>query len=756
MKLNSNLKNRFMGFFLSLLLLLSAFPAQAMECSYVRQLIDFFLKNHYSIHTLDAEVSRRTLDNFIKSIDPAKVYFYQKDVDDLFSRFSTRFPSLIAKSDCGMATGVFDLYAKRFVEWNAEIKKIIDEKHNFNVDEYLKIEGKNLAFLNNPKDLRERWRQRIKFQHMQLLSTLGSDQEVRQKMHKRYELLLKRHNEITTDDIYEMFLDAFALALDPHSDYFSPTQLEEFRISTRLSLEGIGALLRSEDGITTIQSLVPGGSAEKSTQIMPGDKIVAVGQATHLPVPVIDMDLQEVVKLIRGPDGTEVRLTLRRGDKEFVVPIFRSKIQLQDKAAKSRVYDVQALVAATTATATPSMISSTNHADAPTATVPATTIQTAKGGENYRIGVVDLPSFYMDFEGKQANKQDFKSSSRDVALELEKLKKSAVHAVVVDLRSNGGGSLDEAINLAGLFTGKGPVVQVKGVNGKPQVNSYDGKAVYDGPLIILIDRQSASASEIMVGAIQDSGRGLIIGSSHTFGKGTVQIVNDIDAKLGAIKVTISKFYRPSGSTTQLRGVESNITLPSLLELYEVGEKFYEYALPWDQIDAVPYSNFNLVTPFLPELKTAHEQRLKKDKGFEDIMKAMDDYKKNEKERNQISLKMDKKAEGKDTSSKKPEVKASKDAGTKPVAKEEADKAKAPADDYEEKTSLPPLKDDIHMQEALRIAADYVRLIKKEPLLDLVLPKLEEEKKLALAKEQSEKKVEPKAPAKKPAKPKLRK
>jgi carboxyl-terminal processing protease len=580
-----------------MLILMFSLPASAHDCNQVRSLIDFFLKTHYSVHELDQSLAKRTIENFVKALDPGKVYFYQKDIDPFYSKLVPAFPNQMAKADCSAIEQIYNLYSVRFAERYKDIVKLIDVKPNFKIQEFLTFDRKKLPYATDANELKERWRKRIKFQILQLMETINSEKEIRQKLHKRYELAVKQHNNLTTDDMFEMFLDSFATALDPHSDYFSPSQLEEFRISTRLSLEGIGALLRSEDGITHIQSLVPGGAAQKTGVLKPGDKIVAVAQGAGIPVDVIDMDIQEVVKLIRGTGGTEVRLTIKRDGKSFVVPIIREKVQLADRAAKSKIYEISSQ---------------------------------ADPKQKYTIGVIDLPSFYMDFEGKQANKKDYRSSSRDVMIEIEKLKKQNVSALIVDLRSNGGGSLDEAIDVAGLFTGPGPVVQVKGVNTKPQIHTYDGKAVYDGLLLVLIDRQSASASEIMAGAIQDYERGLIIGASHTFGKGTVQNVNDIDPRLGAIKVTISKFYRPDGSSTQLKGVPSDIVLPSVAELYEVGEKFYDYALAWDKIDSVPHKDYKMVSPFAEALNKASNQRTQKeDKNFLEIAKAMDEYKKKE-------------------------------------------------------------------------------------------------------------------------------
>lgn len=650
-----------------------------ITCQSVRQLTSHYLRLHYSYHSFDDELSKRTLENFIKAWDPGKVYFLAADIEGFQKAFGTQLDDKINNGDCSPIDAIINVYSKRFSERQATVAKLIDLKHDFSVDEYMEIDRKSLAWAATSEEINERWRKRIKFQHLQLKEGLVSDDEIRSKLHKRFQLAAKRHNELTTDDLYSIFLNAYSTGLDPHSNYYSPEELEEFRITTRLSLEGIGAVLRSEDGFTTIQSLVPGGAAAKTGMVKIDDKIVAVARGDEHPVDVIDMDLREVVKLIRGPRGTEVRLTLVRQDgtntKKIIAPIIREEIQLEDRAAKSYVFESD--------------------------------VEVSKGKKKpYRIGVVDLPSFYMDFEGRQAQKEDFKSSSADMLREIENLKKQKIDAMVVDLRSNGGGSLDESIRVAGLFFEAGPVVQIKGVNKSAYVSEdEDPKVYYDGPLVVLIDRQSASASEIFAGAIQDYGRGLIVGDSHTFGKGTVQNLNDLSKELGAIKVTISKFYRPSGGSTQLKGVESDIALPSLSDHLEIGEKHYDYSLAWDKIDASKHKIFGSVQPYLPTLLKSSQARLATEKEFKEIATTISEFEAKKEERSRVSLKQ---ADAKAISA------AEKDA----KAKKEADLAR---DDESRRT--PDLKEDIYLRESVRIATDYARLLNKEAVANISFQKL---------------------------------
>jgi carboxyl-terminal processing protease len=651
----------------------------AINCQAVRQLTGHYLRLHYSYHSFDDELSKRTLDNFIKAWDPGKVYFLASDIEGFQKTYGTQLDDLINDGNCSAIDAIINIYSKRFAERQAAVEKIIDSKHDFNLEESLEFDRKTLTWAATTEEVNERWRKRIKFQHLQLKEGMVSEEETRSKLHKRFQLAAKRHNELTSDDLYSIFLNSFSTAMDPHSDYLSPEQLEDFRIQTRLSLEGIGAVLRSEDGFTTIQSLVPGGAAAKTGLVKTDDKIVAVAQGNEHPVDVIDMDLREVVKLIRGARATEVRLSLVRQDaggvKKIIAPIIREKIQLEDRAAKSYVYEVDA--------------------------------EASKGKKKpYRIGVVDLPSFYMDFEGRQAQKEDFKSSSVDMVNEIEKLKKEKIDAMVVDLRSNGGGSLDESIRIAGLFFETGPVVQIKGVNKSAYVSEdEDPKTFYDGPLIVLIDRQSASASEIFAGAIQDYQRGLIVGDSHSFGKGTVQNLNDLSKELGAIKVTISKFYRPNGGSTQLKGVESDIVLPSLSDHMEIGEKHYDYALVWDKIEASKHKDFNAVQPYVAALTKASVSRTAAEKEFKEMATSVADFEKKKEEGSKVSLKQkdakDLKAESKDGKKKKKDLEQGAD---------------------EDARRIPDLKDDLSLREAVRIATDYVRLIGKEQTVGLSFQK----------------------------------
>ncbi len=655
--------------------------AFALDCKQVRLLTQAYFKMHFTYTEFNDELSKRSLELFLRSWDPGKLYFLQSDVDRFERDYATKIDDAVNRADCSFIDDIVGTYGKRFEDTQKAINEAVAATHDFSVDEYMEVDRKKMPWAKTPQEIGERWRKRVKFQVLQLRETITDAAKIKEKMAKRMDLMRKQHKKTSSDQVMGIFLNAFASALDPHSDYMSPDDLEDFRINTRLSLEGIGAVLRSEDGFTTIQSLVPGGAAAQSGKVKVDDKIIAVAQINDAPVDVIDMDLRDVVKLIRGKQGTEVKLTLVREEKgsnvQLQVVLKRQKVQLTDRAAKSKVR----------------------------------VVQVGEGAEarDMKVGVISLPSFYMDFEGRQNKQKDFKSSSADMLREIDAMKKQGVEAIVIDLRNNGGGSLDEAINVSGLFIKTGPVVQIRASDGSNFVqDDKDPSVAWDGPLTVIINRQSASASEIFAGAIQDYGRGLIVGDTHTFGKGTVQNLHDVSDKLGAIKVTISKFYRPSGSSTQLRGVESDIVFPDLMDQLEMGEKFYDYALPWEKIKDSDYKSLGAVSPFLTKLKEASAARVAADEGFKLVAEDIKTYKDGEIERSRISLR---EKSAKEKAAEK--AKLEKRSGGKKKGKSEAG---------DDETEI-PLIDDYMLQETLRVTADYAALRSGKNLSKVSIPEV---------------------------------
>ncbi len=675
----STWRDMHMTSFLRLCCLLLFFYSQsgfALNCTQLKHMVAMYLKMHFKFEKFDDKLSERTLRNFLRSWDPGKAYLFQKDVDTLTKRYRTTLDDQISKGSCRALDDIINTFSMRFHKVHSNINNIINAKHNFEIDEYMFIDRRKISYAKNQRELDERWRKRIKFQLLQLKSSLDDMDKVHRKLTKRYQLIALRHKELDSDDVYDAFLSAFATALDPHSDYLAAEDLEDFQIRTRLSLEGIGAVLRSEDGFTVIQSLVPGGAAERSGLLKENDKIIGVAQAKGESVDIIDMDLREVVKLIRGERGTKVRLTiLREREKDTQrssVSIVREKIKLKDQEVSSKVYQLKAAIS-------------------------------KQKSKLYNIAVIDLPSFYIDFEGRQNKHSDFKSSSRDLQHELTKLKKQKIDALVLDLRSNGGGSLDEAINVAGLFIPAGPIVQVKATGRSVKVHrDEDNVTHYNGPLVVLVNRHSASASEIVAGAVQDYQRGIIVGDAHTFGKGTVQSLSEVSRTIGALKVTISKFYRPSGSSTQLQGVESDIVFPSIADKLEMGEKYYDYALEWERIKQTKYKLQRHTLPYTAKLAQASSERIKNDPQFREIIANIKEFTSQKEERTRVSLQ------------------------EKPVEQKKTDKDKQKTTDATPTSDEPhvELHEDPYLQETLKVTSDYLRLRAGAKLVPTTIPILQ--------------------------------
>jgi carboxyl-terminal processing protease len=608
---------------------------------------------HYSKQPLDRAMSAKFLDRYLEGLDPQHAYFLQSDVDD-FDHYHAELGDLTINpkrvSDLTPAIEIFSRFLERLQQRVAYVDEVLkSEKFNFDADERITISRKEMPY---PKDLSEAkklWRDRLRAEFLEeklrkieakpRLAKLSqattnavnsksqglkpdknakpkSDAEdIAETLGRSYHRLLRNYISWNNEDVLQAYLATLTRLYDPHSDYMGPEHLEQFAIQMNLRLSGIGAQLTSKDGYCTIDNLLDGYPAAKSKKIKKKDRIVAVAQGDKPPVDVVEMNLNKVVHLIRGPKGTEVRLTIVPDgaplSDTIVVGLTREDIKLEDQAAKAKIIEFP-------------------RAD----------------GRNLRMGVIDLRSFYapFDFKGPKAPelaKADDsiggKSTSEDVARLLKKLKAENVEGIILDLRLNGGGSLEEAVKLTGLFIKEGPIVQVRDFRSAIEVETdKDPSIAYDGPLVVLTSRFSASASEIVAGALQDYGRALVVGDASTHGKGTVQSVNylsqlmqlDPTNDLGALKVTIKKFYRASGVSTQLKGVTPDIVLPSVLnDSKEIGEASLDNPLPCDTIDPADYKPVNMVTNLLPELRRLSDYRVKESKDFGYIREDIDLYKK---------------------------------------------------------------------------------------------------------------------------------
>ncbi len=563
-------------------------------------------REHLSTHELDDEISQRAFQNFLKVLDPMKVYFYQSDID-AFRNYESRLDDMARRGDISFAYLVFKTFLERVDERVATIDGLLAMDHDFTVDEQMVVDRDEARYAVTVEEARERWRKRIKYDLLVLMADDTEGKEAIERLRRRYHSFASRMHQTDGDELLEMYLTSLTMAYDPHTSYMSPDTLENFEIMMRLNLEGVGASLQSDDGYTVVKKIIPGGAADRQGDLKVEDRIVGVGQGDDGEiVDVVDMKLSDVVDLIRGKRGTVVRLEVTPADSPSrkVIRIVRDRIELTDSEAKGKVFEVG---------------------------------RRPDNGQPYKIGVIDLPSFYMDMAGARLGLPDFKSTTRDVRNILEGFQADGVDAVVLDLRRNGGGSLTEAISLTGLFIPEGPVVQVKDSEGRVQpYHNLDPSMAWKGPLVVVVSKFSASASEILAGAIQDYGRGLVIGDHATHGKGTVQSLMDLGQQLfripnapamGALKVTMQQFYRPNGDSTQKRGVLSDVEIPSLITHLDVGEDDLDFPVEFDQIAAQQFKRFSYVDPVVCEmLRRRSEERCSQSEDFAKVQKNISRYK----------------------------------------------------------------------------------------------------------------------------------
>lgn len=546
---------------------------------------------HYKKPPLDDELSKKILDRYLESLDPNRLFFLQADVDK-FAVYRTQLDDLLGRGNINPAFDIFRQYRKRVDERVALALKLVDKDMEFTKDEDFLFDRAKAPWAKSATDMDEIWRKRVKNDYLSLKLTDKEDADIRDTLRRRYQGIKRRISQFKTEDVFSTYVNAYALSLDPHSNFMSPSSSENFDISMRLSLEGIGAVLRSENEYTIVQKTLPGGPAQLSSQVDAGDKVVGVAQGLDGAMEdVIGWRLQDVVDKIRGPKGSVVRLELipksaASGGKHRLVTLVRNNIKLEEQAAKTMV------------------------------------VSGLPGMGSLKIGVVEIHAFYRDFGGESRGEAEFRSTTRDVRRLLKELVAEGVDGVVIDLRENGGGSLSEATELTGLFIDQGPVVQVKDSLGKIEVEKDpDPDQAYAGPLAVLVDRTSASASEIFAAAIQDYRRGIIIGEP-TFGKGTVQTLVDLNRfvansgdDLGRLRLTMAQFFRINGGSTQHKGVEPDIRFPTAGLGPEHGERSLDNALPWSQIKAAPFTPKGPVLEYLAKLREKSAARVQQDSGF---------------------------------------------------------------------------------------------------------------------------------------------
>ncbi len=535
-------------------------------------------ERHYAKLTYDDTLSSAHLDNYIDSLDGGKMFFTASDIQE-FEKFRNVLDDQSHDGQLEAAYAIFNRFHQRL---KSRLEYVLDDlpatvaAMDFTVDEHFVLRGENRQWAADLDTLDERWRKHLKNQVLSLRLAEKEQEEIAPVLEKRYTNQLKRVNQYNSQDVFQIYANALTELYDPHTNYLSPRRSENFNINMSLSLEGIGAVLQLEDEYTKVARLIAAGPADKQGELRPSDRIVAVGQGESGPLEdVIGWRLDEVVDLIRGPKDSTVRLEVipaksKASDEHKIITIVRNKVKLEEQSAQKEIIEVPS------------------------------------GDDTLKIGVIDIPAFYIDFDAMRRGEKDYKSTTRDVKVLLEELQAENVDGLIVDLRNNGGGSLQEANELTGLFIEYGPTVQIRHSSRRVW---RDGKRLrsdyYDGPLVVLINRMSASASEIFAGAIQDYERGIIVGD-RSFGKGTVQTL--VPLTEGQLKLTESKFYRISGDSTQHRGVVPDVAFPSLYDPDQIGESSLDHALNWDQINPVRHKRYNDLAPLLPELTSAFNTR----------------------------------------------------------------------------------------------------------------------------------------------------
>lgn len=573
----------------------SELPALTQEAQHKvasKRVTGLFTRSHYHRFDLDDAFSEQVFKRYLKQLDYRRNVLLQSDLDT-FSVYSNQFDDMLKSGDLTPAYKMFELVQKRRYDRFAYALSLLDKEIDFTVaDDKYQYDREAAAWPKDVAEVNELWRQRVKYDALNLKLTGKEWDEIVPVLEKRYNNAIKRLSQTKSEDVFQGVMNAFSRTVEPHTSYLSPRNAERFQMEMNLSLEGIGAVLQMDDDYTVIKSLVAGGPAATSEKLSPEDRIVGVGQDGKELVDVIGWRLDDVVELIKGPKGSKVVLQIlpKKGGssaKPFEVVIVRDKIRLEDRAATSEVIEPEDGLYA-----------------------------------NRKIGVIQIPGFYMDL-------------SKDVSKEIVKLKEAQVEGIIIDLRGNGGGALTEATLLTGLFIEQGPVVQIRDANGKVSQNrDNDGRTSYSGPLTVMVDRYSASASEIFAAALQDYDRALIVGES-TFGKGTVQqhkslgrIYDMYDKPIGHVQYTIAKFYRINGGSTQLKGVTPDISFPSALEPGEYGEAEEENALPWDKVPVAQYGTLGDINPSLiTRLDSKHQLRIKEDVEFGYIYQDIAEFKK---------------------------------------------------------------------------------------------------------------------------------
>lgn len=639
------------------------------------------IKNHYSKPEVNDDFSKRIYKKYMSDLDLNKMYFLKSDVDQ-FKTNELKFEDYLSSGTVLPAFDIFNTYIKRVNEQAEFAINRLKKSFDFTKDESLEQSRENADYFRNKDEQNTWWNKKVKSEALALKLSGKDDTSIAETLTKRYQAIQKQLSQLKSEDAFSAFMNAFTESFDPHTSYFSPRSSEDFKISMSLSVEGIGAQLRAENDYIKVVEIIVGGPADKSKLLFADDRIVAVGQGVDgKMVDVVGWRIDDVVALIRGAKGSVVRLeiipaTAGPNDPHKTIELVRDKVKIEEQSAKSEVKTIQL------------------------------------NGQDYKIGIINIPTFYIDFEALNKGDQNYRSTTRDVKNLITKLKADKVDGIVIDLRNNGGGALKEAIELTGLFIPSGPVVQVKDSNDEIEVDEdTDPSVTYDGPLALLVNKFSASASEIFTGAIQNYGRGLIVGD-QTFGKGTVQNLIDLNrffqgrqpntpsndysagntVKYGQLKLTIAKYYRVDGSSVQNLGVIPDIQLPTVYDNKKFGEAAEEYSLPWDKINTSDFKPVKAVNKYIPQLQSLHTNRVEKDVNYKLLVDEYNEIKK-ERDKTVISLNEAKRKKDREDLEKR---KSDRDAARK-ANKKDTDSSKIAKND------------DVLLNETMNILSDLISL-----------------------------------------------
>ncbi|MBM7335298.1 MAG: carboxy terminal-processing peptidase [Alcanivorax sp.] len=660
-----------------------ALKPQAVHREAAEEIVDR-LDLHYSRLSFDDALSERVLEQYLKDLDPNRLYFTRKDIDD-FQIYRDQLDDQLEDGELEAGYSIFNRFQtrleERLTEILADIKAGFDD-WQFDGDEQVLVDRSEAPWAADDEALDAIWRRQLKNAVLSMRLNGTEDSAIRERLTNRYESQLNRVRQNTAEDVFQTYMNALAQSFDPHTNYFTPHNSENFDISMSRSLEGIGAVLQYEDGYTKVVRLVPGGPAAKQGRLKPADRIVAVGQDDDDLVNVIGMRLDEVVDMIRGPKGSDVQLEVIPAGSASehdtrTVTITRNKVVLEEQAAKKEV------------------------------------IEFDHDGDKVKLGIIEIPAFYMDFNAFHRGDPNYTSTTRDVAELLVELRKENVDGLVIDLRNNGGGSLLEVNKLVSLFINRGPTVQVREAGGRVSVENdqYPGM-LYAGPLAVLVNRYSASASEIFAGAMQDYGRALIVGD-QTYGKGTVQTLLDLNH--GKLKMTNAKFYRVSGSSNQNLGIVPDVNMPSLIDKDEVGESSLPNALPWDEIQPADYERYQDLMPLLPTLRERHDQRIQNNPEFV-YVEQLRDLVADANRRHELSLNADQRKAWQDQYDQKRlaiENALRKYRGEEPIDKMEDLRKLEEQRALDPEASEEPMNEDPYLRETGHILADMVGLLRDQ-------------------------------------------